>query len=179
MRIKFLLPLLTLAVFLSCNTAQKAQTSPLPAVALAKEGHQSPIPAVALAKEGHQSPIPAVALAKEGHQSPILPPFVTWDKKMVDLGKVKKGEKRTLYFELTNTSGQDIQIEIVDACECTKVDYPRGTIAPGGKGHFDVIFDSTEKDASETIGITVVFKQSDAAGNPRIESVEYKYELDK
>ncbi|MFM9949376.1 MAG: DUF1573 domain-containing protein [Saprospiraceae bacterium] len=151
MRIKFLLPLLTLAVFLSCNTAQKAQTLPLPAVALAKEGHQSPIPA----------------------------PFVTWDKKMVDLGKVKKGEKRTLFFDLTNTSGQEIQIEIVDACECTKVDYPRGPIAPGGKGHFDVIFDSTEKDASETIGITIVFKQSDAAGNPRIESVEYKYELDK
>jgi peptidoglycan-associated lipoprotein len=146
MRIKFLLPLLTLVVFLACNTAQKAQTSPT------------------------SQPITS---------QPITSPFVTWDKKMVDLGKVKKGEKRTLFFELTNTSGQDIQIEIVDACECTKVDYPRGTIAPGGKGHFDVTFDSTEKDASETIGITVVFKQSDAAGNPRIESVEYKYELDK
>lgn len=104
-------------------------------------------------------------------------PFVTWDKKMVDLGKVKKGEKRTLFFELTNTSGQEIQIEIVDACECTKVDFPRGPIAPGAKGHFDVTFDSTEKDADETIGINVVFKNTDAAGNPRIETVEYKFEL--
>jgi peptidoglycan-associated lipoprotein len=104
---------------------------------------------------------------------------VTWDKKMVDLGKVKKGEKRTLFFELTNTSGQEILIEIVDACECTKVDFPRGPIAAGSKGHFDVVFDSSEKDAPETIGINIVFRETDAAGNPRIETVEYKFEIEK
>lgn len=105
--------------------------------------------------------------------------FVTWDKKMVDLGKVKKGDKRSLFFELTNTSGQEIQVDIVDACECTKVDFPRGPIAAGGKGRFDVVFDSTEKDADETIGITVVFREMDAAGNPRIESIEYSFQLEK
>jgi len=105
--------------------------------------------------------------------------FITWDKKMVDLGTVKKGEKRTLFFELTNTSGADIQIDIVDACECTKVEFPRGVIKPGGKGRLDATFDSTEKDAPETIGINVVFKQTDAAGNPRIEMVEYKFEIEK
>lgn len=103
--------------------------------------------------------------------------FVTWDKKMVDLGPVKKGETRTTFFEFTNTSGQDIQIDIVDACECTKVDFPRGVFAPGATGRLGVVFDSKEKDASETIGITVVFKQNDEKGNPRIESVEYKFEL--
>jgi len=107
------------------------------------------------------------------------PPFVTWDKKMVDLGKVKKGEKRTTFFELTNTSGQEILIEIVDACECTRVDFPRGPIAAGAKGRFDVVFDSTEKDVDETIGITIVFRETDSAGNPRIESLEYKFELEK
>ncbi|GAB4491521.1 MAG: hypothetical protein OHK0019_11820 [Saprospiraceae bacterium] len=106
-------------------------------------------------------------------------PFITWDKKMVDLGKVKKGEKRSLFFEFTNTSGADIQIDIVDACECTKVDFPRGVIKPGGKGRLDATFDSTEKDAPETIGINIVFKQTDAAGNPRIEMVEYKFEIEK
>jgi phage tail tube protein FII len=105
--------------------------------------------------------------------------FITWDKKMVDLGKVKKGEKRTLFFEFTNTSGADIQIDIVDACECTKVDFPRGVVKPGGKGRLDATFDSTEKDAPETIGINIVFKQTDAAGNPRIEMVEYKFEIEK
>jgi len=158
MKIQYLFPLLTLVVFLACNTVQKAQTPPA-----------STNPPV--------TNLPAETLAKEVRQS--APSFVTWDKKMVDLGKVKKGEKRTLFFELTNTSGQEIQIEIVDACECTKVDFPRGPIAPGGKGRFDVIFDSTEKDAPETIGITVVFQNTDAAGNPRIETVEYKFGFEK
>jgi len=103
--------------------------------------------------------------------------FVTWDKKLVDLGPVKKGETRTTFFEFTNTSGADIQIDIVDACECTKVDFPRGVFPPGATGRLGVVFDSKDKDASETIGITVVFKQNDEKGNPRIESVEYKFEL--
>ena len=107
------------------------------------------------------------------------PSFVTWDKKMIDLGVVKKGEKRTTFFEFTNTSGSGVQIDIVDACDCTKVDFPRGVIAPGEKGKLDVVFNSAEKEAAETIGINIVFKQNDAAGNPRIEEVEYKFDIEK
>ena len=98
---------------------------------------------------------------------------------MIELGSVKKGEKRQMFYEFTNTSGQDIQIDIVDACSCTTVDFPRGVIAPNGKGKLDVVFDSSDKDADETIGITIVFKNTDEAGNPKIESVEYKYQLVK
>ncbi len=107
------------------------------------------------------------------------PTFIVWDKKKQDLGKIKKGEKRTLFFEFTNTSGGDIQIEIVDACECTKVEFPRGIIPAGGKSRLDATFDSTEKDIAETIGINVVFKNTDAAGNPRIELVEYSFDIEK
>jgi peptidoglycan-associated lipoprotein len=113
-------------------------------------------------------------------QSPTpIPAFVKWDKKMLDLGKVKKGEKRSLFFEFTNTSGGDIQIDIVDACECTKVEFPRGVIKPGKKGRLDATLDSSSKDAAETIGINVIFKQTDAKGNPRIETVEYKFDIEK
>lgn len=108
---------------------------------------------------------------------PSPAPFVTWDKKMIDLGAVKKGEKREMFYEFTNTSGQDVKIDIVDACECTRVDFPRGVIAPNGKGRLDVVFDSTEKEADETIGITVVFTNTDKNGNPIIESVSYKFAL--
>ena len=105
--------------------------------------------------------------------------FVTWDKKKIELGAVKKGEKRSMNYEFTNTSGADIQIDIVDACDCTKVDFPRGVIAPGAKGKLDVVFNSAEKEAPETIGINVVFKQTDAAGNPRIEVVEYTFTIER
>lgn len=109
--------------------------------------------------------------------APVKASFVTWDKKSIDLGSVKKGEKRELFFEFTNTSGQNIKIDIVDACECTRVEFPRGVIEPNGKGRLDVTFDSKDKDADETIGITIVFENKDKDGNPVIESVEYKFIL--
>ncbi|MCS7036282.1 MAG: DUF1573 domain-containing protein [Saprospiraceae bacterium] len=117
---------------------------------------------------------------------PVVPPpapaaqtsaFVTWDKKFIDLGAVKRGEKRTMFFEFTNTSGENVQIDLVDACECTKVEYPRRAIEPGQKGRLDVTFDSTEKEKAETIRITIVFKNTHANGLPRIEVVEYGFEV--
>ena len=123
-----------------------------------------------LAAASAAAPVPALA-SKQA--------FVAWDKKKIELGAVKKGDKRSMNFEFTNTSGTDIQIDIVDACDCTKVDFPRGVIAPGGKGKLDVVFNSAEKEAPETIGINVVFKQTDAAGNPRIEVVEYTFTIEK
>jgi hypothetical protein len=105
------------------------------------------------------------------------PAFVTWDSKLIELGKVKKGEKRDLFFTFTNTSGADVQIDLVDACTCTTTDYPRAIIPPGGKARIDATFDSTEKEASETIDVNVVFKQNDAAGNSRLETVRYSFEL--
>ncbi|MCS6929185.1 MAG: DUF1573 domain-containing protein [Saprospiraceae bacterium] len=103
--------------------------------------------------------------------------FVVWDKKYLDLGSVKRGEKRTMFFEFTNTSTENVQIDLVDACECTRVDYPRRPIEPGQKGRLDVTFDSAEKEKGETIRITVVFKNTHPNGLPRIEVVEYRFEI--
>ncbi|MFN0015513.1 MAG: DUF1573 domain-containing protein [Saprospiraceae bacterium] len=105
------------------------------------------------------------------------PGFVSWDKKLVEMGTVKRGEKRSMAYEFTNTSGENIQIDIVDACACTKVDFPRGVIEPGKKGRLDAIFDSTEKEKAETIAITIIFKNTHANGVPRIEVVEYKFDI--
>lgn len=106
-------------------------------------------------------------------------PFVQWDKKMIDLGTVKKGETRQMFFEFTNTSGEPIQIDIVDACECTTTEFPRGVIATGQKGRIDAIFDSKEKDAAETIEIRVIFKNTDPGGMPKFEILQYKFDLVK
>ena len=146
MKSKSLLYLLCLGIFLSCQTAQKAQT-------------------------------PAVTVAVQSQKQAT--PFVTWEQKLIDLGSVKKGEKRDMKFVFTNTSGEPIQIEILDACECTTTDFPRGIIPPGGKGEIPATFNSESKEESETIAINVYFKQNDENGNPRIERVEYKFELVK
>ncbi len=106
-------------------------------------------------------------------------PFVTWDKQFVELGKVKKGEKRAMVFEMTNTSGEDVKIDIIDHCTCTTSDYPRGVIAPGGKAKIDLLFDSSEKEADETIEARVIFTNTLPNGVPRIETLKYHFELVK
>ncbi len=96
----------------------------------------------------------------------------------MDLGKVKKGEKRTLQFEFTNTFGEDIKIYSVDACECTKVEFPRGIIPVGEKRVLDVVFDSESKETSETLGIYVYFeKPRKPDETPMIELVQYHFDL--
>ncbi len=107
-------------------------------------------------------------------------PIMTFDKKMVDMGTVKKGEKRETFFEFTNTGDVPLEIDLISACDCTTTDYPRRAIAPGEKGRIDVIFDSTEKEASEVIDIDIFLKQFDEEkGMPFMEMVQYKFELVK
>ncbi|MBK8555028.1 MAG: DUF1573 domain-containing protein [Lewinellaceae bacterium] len=95
------------------------------------------------------------------------PTFVSWDKTMIELGAVKKGEKRQMDYTFTNTSGESIQIDIVDACDCTKVEFPRGVLQPGATGKLDVSFDSSEKEESETIEVRGIFKTTTNVGTQR------------
>jgi len=105
-------------------------------------------------------------------------PVMTWDKKFFDMGKVNKGEKRETVFHFTNTGNAPLEIDLVSACECTTTDYPRGAIAPGESGTIEIIFDSSEKEESETIDIDIFLKQEDPeTGAPLIEMLQYKYEL--
>lgn len=107
-------------------------------------------------------------------------PLMTFDKKMIDFGSLKKGEKRNHVYNFKNTGDEPIEIDIVTACECTKVDWSRGKILPGESGKITADFDSKEKDESETITITIVLKNTDKKmGYPIIEEVKFKYELIK
>ena len=106
--------------------------------------------------------------------------LMNFDNKLVDFGTVKKGEKRQHIYNFTNTSDEPVEIEIITACECTKVDWTRGKILPGSTGKITANFDSTEKDASETIAITIVLKNKDKKmGYPVIEEVKFKFDLIK
>ncbi len=107
-------------------------------------------------------------------------PIMTWEKKFVDFGEVKKGEKRETVFHFTNTGNAPLEIDLVSACDCTTTDYPRRPIAPGESGKIAVVFDSSEKEESETIDIDIFLKNEDPeTGAPIIEMLQYKYELIK
>lgn len=103
---------------------------------------------------------------------------MTFDQRHVDLGKVKRGEKRSTEFTFTNTGKEDIEIELVSACECTTLDWPSHAIKPGEKGTIKAVFDSTEKEESEKIEIDINLKNREAdTGYKRLEIVSYYFEL--
>lgn len=85
-----------------------------------------------------------------------------FDKTFVELGEVKKGEKRTFDYTLTNKGDEPIELEFITYCECTTVDYPEGKVLKKGQSmKFDVVFDSATKDEEETIEIEMELKNID------------------
>ncbi len=103
-----------------------------------------------------------------------------FDQDSIELGEVKRGEKRTFQYHFTNVGTDDIEIDIVSGCDCTTLDWTKGVIKPGEKGIIDVIFDSTEKEESETVDVDVYLKninpESDA---PYLFILDYTFELIK
>lgn len=98
---------------------------------------------------------------------------ITFDKEHHLLGNVVKGEKKTFKYSFENTGTDVIEIEIVSGCDCTTLDWTRGPIKIGEKGTIDVIFDSTEKEASETVDVDIYLKNI----NP-ISDSQYLFVLD-
>ncbi len=108
-------------------------------------------------------------------------PIMTFKTRMLELGKVKKGEKRTGTFHFTNEGDTELYIDLVDACSCTTVTWPEGkTFKPGEGGQIDFTFDSTEKDESETIDLNILLRQETPGDEmPIVEEVNYTFELTK
>jgi len=101
-------------------------------------------------------------------------------QRSVDFGMVKKGEKREHVFEFVNRGDVPLLIEFIDACTCTTVEWSEEPVEPGAKGKIKIIFDSTEKEEAETIGITIFLKNTvPDSGDSIIEMLEYKFDIKK
>ncbi len=86
---------------------------------------------------------PTQKLVVDQNGNPV--PEITWDQDTLELGNVYKGEKRDLVYNFTNTGSADLIIELVTACKCTTLDWPRKPIPPGGRGTLNVTYDSTDQ----------------------------------
>jgi hypothetical protein len=71
-------------------------------------------------------------------------PKMSFDKKHVDFGKIKTGDKPTVTYTFTNTGNAPLDIDIVSGCDCTELDYTRHTVQPGEKGFISAIFNSNK-----------------------------------
>ena len=107
-------------------------------------------------------------------------PKMTFEKRLVHLGKIKKGDQIPISYTFTNTGDADLEIDLISVCDCTTVkERPYLPIKPGEKGRIDVVFDSNQKDESETIEIDIWLKHIDPVLDmPVLERLQYDFEFE-
>jgi peptidoglycan-associated lipoprotein len=110
-------------------------------------------------------------------------PILVFNTREINLGKVKKGEKREFEFEFTNQGEVPAEIDLISACECTTTDFEHKPINPGEKAKIKVTFDSADKTAPETIDVDIILKneipypKDPKIMYPLIERVKYSFDL--
>ena len=66
----------------------------------------------------------------------------------VDLGKLKRGETRSLSFTYKNVGDEALEIEIMTTCHCTTLEWSKAPLAPGESATIKAIYDSGAKEES-------------------------------
>lgn len=80
---------------------------------------------------------------------------VIQDVECVDFGSFPQSEKQKRKFTLTNTGRHVLVIyDVVTSCGCTKVNYSKEAIRPGGKAELTVIYEAEKAEHfSKTVTI--------------------------
>jgi len=105
-------------------------------------------------------------------------PIMVFDERIIDFGRIKRGEKREHTYTFVNKGDADLVISLVSACECTETDYSTQAVAPGESGEIHIVFDSTEKEESEEVFIDIFLENEDPRTQaPILERLKYKFEL--
>jgi len=106
-------------------------------------------------------------------------PIMDFEKRIVDFGVVKKGEKREFVYQFTNRGDTELVISIVSACDCTTTEYSTSPVQPGGKGQIKVTFDSSSKDEAEVIDVDIFLENTMPENDvPIIETLQYKFDIE-
>lgn len=84
-------------------------------------------------------------------------PVASFDKKEINFGEIKQGEKTNCDFTLTNTGKSTLFIRKTKAsCGCTAVTLGNNALEPGKSTQIRAIFDSTGKSGRQYKSITVI-----------------------
>jgi Protein of unknown function (DUF1573) len=158
-------------------TAQPAATpvnvvsSPVqPVVAPAKEDLATRGETVAPAK-------PVEAIASTASKGLAI---MTFEQKTKDLGRMRLGETRDHSFTFTNKGNEAVEIELMDVCPCTALEWDKNPIPPGATSTIKARFNS-QKVFPEGVNheiekvITIILKNTDPKnGYPLIEELKLK-----
>ncbi len=84
------------------------------------------------------------------------PPEIEFEKNEIDLGRIKEGEKTKSVFAFKNVGDSELIIDLVTACECTDLDWPRDPILPGEEGIISIEYNSEGKEGQQDVTVDVI-----------------------
>lgn len=138
------------------STTEKATTTKTTTKTAAKTTAKAPVkkpatkPAAKTATTTHvKTNTDVVAVGKPTTPPAGAMPVMTFDKKAVDFGKIKTGDRPEVTYNFTNTGNAPLDIDIVSGCDCTELDWTRTTVQPGGKGFVKAIFNSKKAEEED------------------------------
>jgi hypothetical protein len=106
--------------------------------------------------------------------------IMTFEHKTKDLGRMRLGESRDHTFTFTNKGTEAVEIELMDVCPCTHLEWDKNPIPPGATSTIKARFDS-QKVFPEGVNheiekvITIILKNTDPKnGYPLIEELKLK-----
>jgi len=83
-----------------------------------------------------------------GAQSAIYHPYpnISFVRDSIHVGTMVRGEKKRVEFHFTNTGDDDLLIEVVTACKCTEIKWPKEAVKPGEQGMISAVYDTSTQD---------------------------------
>lgn len=107
-------------------------------------------------------------------------PILIVDDRTINLGTVKKGEKRAHTYKITNKGDTKAVISTISHCDCTTIERDFDEIKPGETVELRIIFDSSDKDEAEVIDVDI-FLENEIPGyeDPFIERLRYRFDIKK
>lgn len=108
-------------------------------------------------------------------------PIMQFEERVVDFGEVKLGEVREHVFHYTNLGDVDLEIDLIQVCECTEQEYSPTVVKPGEKGWIKVILDSTKAEEDQDYSdVDIYLRNIDPEIDaPIFERVTYKFTIVK
>lgn len=94
---------------------------------------------------------------------------VKFDSGIYHFGELQQGDTMHRKIFFTNQGPGDLLIELVTACECTTLEWPRLPVRPGKRGRIDIVYNSRDKKGPQTVDVDII-----ANTNPIVSSAKFK-----
>lgn len=95
-----------------------------------------------------------------------------FNAEILGFDEVREGVMVKAEFIFDNIGSRPLEIDLVSACECMNIKWPKGEIKPGESGLIEIDFNTRSYKGDITKDIDVIFKNTDDRGYPLVKQVK-------